>query len=41
MAVAGVVAAVVGGLALWRFFKVNEARLMREAEEVLSQRKIN
>jgi hypothetical protein len=41
MAVAGVVAAVGGGLALWRFFKVNEARLMREAEEVLAHRKIN
>lgn len=39
LATLGVIAAIGGGLLLWRYYKINEARLMREAEEVLSQRK--
>jgi membrane protein DedA with SNARE-associated domain len=39
LAALGVIAAIGGGLALWRYYKVNEARLMREAEAVLAQRK--
>ncbi len=39
LAALGVVAAVAGGFALWRYYKVNEARLMREADDVLSQRR--
>lgn len=39
LAVLGVLAAVAGVVALWRYYKINEARLMREAEAALSQRK--
>lgn len=39
LAVLGVIAAIGGGLALWRYYKANEARLMREAEAALAHRK--
>jgi membrane protein DedA with SNARE-associated domain len=39
LATLGVVAAVGGAFALWRFYKLNEARLMREAENVMTQRR--
>ncbi|MGJ0509902.1 MAG: DedA family protein [Methylocystis sp.] len=38
LAALGVAAAIGGGVALWRYYKINEARLMREADATLSQR---
>lgn len=40
VATLGVAGALIGGVALWRYYKVNEARLLREADDMLSQRKL-
>ncbi len=39
LATLGVLCAIGGGLALWRYYKANEARLLREADDMLSQRR--
>lgn len=39
LAALGVIAAVAGGFTLWRYYKINEARLMREADDMLTQRR--
>lgn len=39
IAMMGVVAALTGIFVLWRYFRLNQARLIREADAVLSQRK--
>ena len=38
IAALGVACALLGVLAMWRYYKLNEARLLREADAVLSQR---
>jgi membrane protein DedA with SNARE-associated domain len=38
LATFGVVGALVGVLALWRYYKINEARLQREADALLAPR---
>lgn len=39
LAALGILAAVAGALGLWRYYKINEARLMREADDMLTQRR--
>ena len=39
MAALGVAGAVISAFLMWRYFKANEARLLREADDLMSQRK--
>jgi membrane protein DedA with SNARE-associated domain len=41
IAAMGALGAISGAFLLWRYYKTNEARLLREADAVLSQRKIS
>jgi membrane protein DedA with SNARE-associated domain len=41
IATLGALGAIGGVFTLWRYYKINEARLLREADAVLSQRKIS
>jgi hypothetical protein len=40
IATIGALGAISGLIVVWRYFKINEARLLREADAVLSQQKM-